>query len=381
MDPKFIHLRLHSEYSIADSVIRIPALVKQTAAEGLPAAAVTDIGNLFGLVKFYKACQAAGIKPIVGADMQVEDEAAAGGYATLVMLCANDTGYRNLKELITRSFVENYRQGTPVVRAEWLTEAAVEGLIVLSGARAGVIGQLLHDNKADSAAARIRHYSKLFNGDFFLELQRTGRTGEDQYIEGAVQLAAELQCPVVATNDVRFLGRGEFEAHEARTCVQSGYTLDDASRPRHFSDQQYLRSADEMAELFSDLPEALQNSVEIARRCNVELQLGHSVLPDYEIPTNEAPAEYLASIARAGLDQRLAKEKLSAAQRKAYDERLSIELDVIAGMGFPGYFLIVADFIRWAKENGVPVGPGRGSGAGSVVAWAIGITGPGPAGV
>jgi len=349
-------------------------LVQQAAESGFPAIAVTDQGNLFGLVKFYKACLAAGVKPIIGADLQVEDEAAAEGYAPLVFLCRNDAGYQNLKRLITRSYVENQVNGVPVVKNDWLDEDSVAGLIVLSAGCAGVVGQTFLDGRIEQSRERIEYYSQLFAGDFFIELQRTGRVGEDRYISGIVSLAAELGCPLVASNDARFLSRDEFEAHEARTCVQGGYVLEDTRRPRIYSDQQYLRTAEEMVELFSDLPEALQNTVEIAKRCSVTLELGNSVLPDYEIPSDETPAQYLGTLAREGLDVRLSGYELSKEDRLAYDERLDVELGVIDGMGFPGYFLIVADFIRWAKENGVPVGPGRGSGAGSIVAWAIGIT-------
>jgi DNA polymerase-3 subunit alpha len=374
LQPGFIHLHLHSEYTLADSVVRLPALVKKTAELNMPAVAVTDQGNLFGLVKFYKACLKAGVKPLVGADIFVAAPDTTDGYAALVLLCRNDVGYQNLKRLITRSYVEGKQNGVPVVQREWLTSESVSGLIALSGGRTGAIGQWLQNDREAHAVAAIKADVELFNGDYFLEIQRTDRPGEDVYNEKLVGLAAKLHCPIVATNDVRFLTQDEFEAHEARTCVQGGYTLEDQRRPRNYSDKQYLRSAEEMQELFRDLPEALQNTVEIAKRCNVTLQLGNSVLPDYDIPTDETPAEYLASIAREGLSKRLQGRDQDKAEQQKYADRLAIELSVIADMGFPGYFLIVADFIRWAKENGVPVGPGRGSGAGSLVAWAIEIT-------
>jgi DNA polymerase-3 subunit alpha len=369
----FVHLRVHSEYSIVDSVIRLPALAPTVSKAGMPAVALTDKNNLFGLVKFYKSALQAGIKPIVGADVLLEDTAARDGYAALVLLARNETGYLNLKCLITLSYTEGKRNGIPVIQQEWLKKHS-EGLIALSGGREGVIGQLLLDGKKPQAEKLLRRAVKQFAGDFYLELERTGRPGEEDYIKAAVALAAKTECPVVATNDVRFLRQDEFEAHEARTCIQSGYVLDDTSRPRLYSEQQYLRTPEEMSELFADLPEALENTVEIAKRCTVPLELGKSVLPDYEIPTGDSPAAYLERVAKEGLEGRLANRELTAAERKIYDERLQRELGVINEMGFPGYFLIVADFIRWAKENGVPVGPGRGSGAGSVVAWAMGIT-------
>jgi DNA polymerase-3 subunit alpha len=374
LQPGFVHLHLHSEYTLADSVVRLPALVKKTAQLNMPAVAVTDQGNLFGLVKFYKACLKAGVKPLVGADIFIAAPDTKDGYAVLVLLCRNDVGYQNLKRLITRSYVEGKQNGVPVVQREWLTSESVSGLIALSGGRTGAIGQWLQNDREAHAVAAIKADLELFNGDYFLEIQRTDRPGEDVYNERLVGLAAKLRCPIVATNDVRFLTQDEFEAHEARTCVQGGYTLEDQRRPRNYSDKQYLRSTEEMQELFRDLPEALQNTVEIAKRCNVTLQLGNSVLPDYDIPTDESPAEYLASIAREGLSKRLQGREQDETEQQKYADRLAIELAVIADMGFPGYFLIVADFIRWAKENGVPVGPGRGSGAGSLVAWAIEIT-------
>jgi DNA polymerase-3 subunit alpha len=340
----------------------------------MPAVAVTDQGNLFGLVKFYKASLAAGIKPIIGADLFVEVPDARDGYAPLVFLCRNDVGYQNLKNLITRSYIEGQQNGIPVVQADWLNKESVAGLITLSCGRDGAIGQWLLDGRGEQAAALVSLYMDLFAGDFFIELQRTGRVGEESYVEAAVRLASRLGCPVVATNDVRFLTEDEFEAHEARTCVQGGYILEDRSRPRNYSEQQYLRSPEEMQALFSDLPEALENTVEIAKRCNVTLQLGMSVLPDYEIPTAESPEQYLAGMAQAGLTERLEDRPQTDDEHAKYVQRLERELGVISEMGFSGYFLIVADFIHWAKTNDVPVGPGRGSGAGSLVAWSIGIT-------
>jgi DNA polymerase-3 subunit alpha len=374
LQASFVHLHLHSEYSIVDSVVRLKKLVEKTAAGGAPAVALTDLGNLFGLVKFYKACLAAGVKPIIGAELRIEDAAATAGYAPLVLLCRDNEGYANLKRLITRSYIEGKRNGEAVVSAEWLTPESVAGLIALSAARDGVVGQCILDGKLELAEARVQDFLNLFGGDFFLELQRTGRAGEEKYVEEAVRLAARSDCPVVATNDVRFLSAAEFEAHEARTCVIGGYLLDDRGRPRNYSESQYLRTPAEMQELFRDIPEALENTVQIACRCNVTLNLGNSVLPEYEIPTGETPAEYLASIAREGLRERLAGLELAPENLARYEQRLERELGVISDMGFPGYFLIVADFIRWAKQNGVPVGPGRGSGAGSLVAWVIGIT-------
>ncbi|NND54497.1 MAG: DNA polymerase III subunit alpha [Gammaproteobacteria bacterium] len=374
MSAEFVHLHLRSEYSLVDSVIRIPQLVDAVANSGMPAVAITDHCNLFAAVKFYKAALAAGVKPIFGADVLVGSDDPQAPLDSLVLLCRNDEGYLHLKQLITRAYTEGQCNGTPVIHTDWLTGESVAGLIALSGAREGTLGRLLLDDQPELARDYLAGSVELFGGDFYIEIQRTGRDQEDLYVQRAVQLASDAGCALVATNDVRYLHADEFEAHEARTCVQGGYTLDDQRRPRLYSDQQFLRSAQEMQLLFADLPEALANTVVIAQRCNVALQLGHSVLPDYEVPAGETTATYLAALSRQGLDEKLADRELSREQREVYDERLQVELDVITSMDFPGYFLIVADFIRWAKENGVPVGPGRGSGAGSLVAWVVGIT-------
>jgi len=374
MKAEFVHLHLHSEYSLADSVIRVPELVAAAADAGMPAVAVTDHCNLFAVVKFYKAALKAGVKPIVGADVLVAEADERAPQDRLVLLCRNDEGYTNLKQLITRSYIEGQRNGVPIIQSDWLNCESVSGLIALSAAREGALGRLLIEGQEDLARDFLAGYRELFSGDFFVELQRTGRADEDVYTERAVKLASAAGCALVATNDVRYRRAEEFEAHEARTCIHGGYTLDDRGRPRLYSDQQYLRSPAEMKLLFGDLPEALENSVVIAQRCNLTLHLGSPSLPDYEVPAGETAASHLAKMASSGLEEKLSGRELSADQRKLYMDRLQTELEVISEMEFPGYFLIVADFIRWARENDVPVGPGRGSGAGSLVAWVIGIT-------
>jgi DNA polymerase-3 subunit alpha len=374
LNTEFVHLHVHSEYSLVDSIVRLPALVEGAASTGQAAIAVTDQGNMFGLVKFFKAALAAGVKPVVGADVMVSTPHTKAGYARLVLLCKDAAGYLNLKQLITRSYVEGQHNGIPVIAESWLEGPEVAGLIALSGGRESALAGLLGARRFDEAAAWLAHYRNIFSGDFYIELQRTGRPGDEDYVGRAVNLASSAACPVVATNDVRFLAPAEFEAHEAKTCIQGGYTLDDSSRPRNYSDQQYLRSTDEMSTLFADLPEALQNTVEIAKRCNVSLEFGKSFLPEYEIPGGATPDQQLKQLARDGLDAKLAGKGQTPEERLVYEQRLARELDVISEMGYPGYFLIVADFISWARNNGVPVGPGRGSGAGSLVAWVIGIT-------
>jgi DNA polymerase-3 subunit alpha len=377
-DPRFIHLRLHTEYSLVDGLIDIKALVKRCAKLGMPAVAVTDQFNLFALVKFYKAAQGEGLKPVAGADLWVCNEADPASPYLLTLFVQNEAGYRALTELISRGYRENQRQGVPQIMAEWL-EARNEGLIALSGGRQGQIGRALLAGNRDEARRVLEHWLGVFGDRFYLELQRTGRPGEEEYLAGAVELALGCDAPVVATNDVRFLDPGDFEAHEARVCINQGRVLEDPRRPRDYSEQQYLKSPAEMAELFADLPEALENSVEIAKRCNIRLTLGKNFLPRFPVPEGKTTAEFFAEESRKGLRERLAVRppigKGTPEQRaKAYRERLELEIGVINQMDFPGYFLIVADFIRWAKSHGIPVGPGRGSGAGSLVAYALKIT-------
>lgn len=376
MTPGFVHLRLHTEYSLLDSVIRVPELMELAAKQAMPALALTDQGNLFALVKFYKEAQQRGIKPIIGADLRLRDPD-SDQFHLFTLLCCDMNGYRKLSALITRSFQTGQQRGLPMLEPEWL-DAGTEGLIALSGGVQGELGRALLAERDISAP--LATWQRWFPERFYIELQRTGREGEEPYLHAAVELAARYKLPVVATNDVRFLHRTDFEAHEARVCIQEGRTLNDPRRPHRYSDQQYLRSEAEMLELFADIPEALENSVEIARRCNLNLQMGQNYLPAYPVSDGLSIEQFLRKEAQAGLERRLVIQSagLGAEEREAreqpYRERLALELDVIVNMGFPGYFLIVADFIRWAKQNGVPVGPGRGSGAGSLVAYALEIT-------
>ncbi|ROR32229.1 DNA polymerase III subunit alpha [Inmirania thermothiophila] len=368
----FVHLRVHSEYSLVDGIVRIPQLVARAAELGMPAVAVTDQCNLFAMVKFYRAALARGVKPVVGVDAWLADPAGEPG--RVVLLCQDGAGYRNLTRLVSRSYIEGQHGGRPVLEPAWLEEAS-GGLIALSGGAEGVLGRALLQERADEAERWLGFFGRCFPGRFYLEVHRLGRPHDEAHLHAAVGFAAAHGLPVVATNDVRFLLREDFEAHEARVCIHEGRTLDDPARPRRYTEAQYLRGPQEMAELFADLPEALANAVEIARRCNLELTLGRSVLPDFPLPPGEDAPGFLARQAREGLARRLAAHGPAPGHDEAaYRERLERELEVITGMGFAGYFLIVADFIRWAREHGVPVGPGRGSGAGSLVAYALGIT-------
>ncbi|MFV2059572.1 MAG: DNA polymerase III subunit alpha [Gammaproteobacteria bacterium] len=378
MQSNFVHLHLHSEYSISDGLIRIKPLIKATVDAAMPAIAITDQNNLFAMVKFYRAAQAAGIKPIIGTELWVHENDDSITPTRIVLLCKSISGYRNMTHLISKCFMEGQRRGMPMLNMAWL-EGHSDGLIALSCASRGNIGEALLKNNNDDAERLLQKWLALFPDNFYLELQRTGRAQEEDHLHLAVDLALKYDVPVVATNDVQFIETQDFDAHEARVCINQGRTLDDPRRPKNYSPQQYLRSPSEMMELFSDIPEAIENTVNIAMRCNLELTLGKNFLPNYPVPGDTNIEDFLAQESRAGLEKRLATLfDVTATDfpeiRKAYDERLVFELDVINEMGFPGYFLIVADFIKWAKEQLIPVGPGRGSGAGSLVAYALTIT-------
>lgn len=378
MSQTFVHLHVHTEYSLVDGFVRIPALVEKLAAAQMPACAVTEQSNLFSLVKFYRASQAAGIKPIIGVDVWISGDDQFDQSSRLVLLCQNGIGFRSLCRLVTRSYYEGQVRGVPMLRRDWL-EGNVDGLIALSAGLAGDFGQLLVSGRAQLAEQRLKKWLTMFPDRYYIELQRTGRESEEFYIEASVDLASRLNVPVVATNDVRFLSVDDFDAHEARVCIHSGRVLADPRRPRIYSEQQYLRTQDEMVALFDDLPEAIENSVEIARRCNLELDLGRDLLPEFPLPEGTDLDGYLIEQSRAGLAGRMRRHAKAIADdaaqcSSAYEQRLQLELDVITKMGFSGYFLIVADFVRWSREQGIPVGPGRGSGTGSLVAYALGIT-------
>ncbi len=390
MSNNFIHLNLHTEFSLVDGIVRLKPLLKTLQEAGMPAIAITDQSNLYALVKLYQACLGAGIKPIMGADLWLKNQEEPAKPFRLLILCQNNDGYLNLKKLISLSYLQGQHLGKAMIEQSWLAEHS-SGLIALLGKESDV-GQLLLEGKNSAAEQAIRFYQKLFPDNLYLELQRTSRAGDETYLHQAVKLAGQMNLPVVATNAVRFLHKDDFSAHEARVCVNQGRVLADKHRPHDYSDEQYFKSSEEMTELFEDIPEALENSVEIAKRCNMTLNLGENFLPDFPIPESLSMDEYFRQLSHEGLNKRfhqlfgddysceqkkdpLNKQKDEYQEKvKLYRERLDIELDVITQMGFPGYFLIVADFIKWSKENDVPVGPGRGSGAGSLVAYALTIT-------
>ena len=377
MQNSFVHLHLHTEYSLVDGIVRIKPLFKAAVESGMPAIALTDQSNLFAVVKFFRAAQAAGVKPIFGSDVWIVNKEDPDKPHRTVFLSQTYDGYINLTRLISRSYQKGQHRGVPMVSFEWL-EGATDGLIVLLGP-GSEIGQSLINSGVEQAQAIVKKWQELFPDRLYLEILRTGRPSEEDHLHASIALAQNTGLPVVASNDVHFLKQADFDAHEARVCINEGRVLSDNRRPKRFSNNQYLRTSEEMTELFSDIPEALENTLEIAKRCNVELTLGKNYLPDFPVPEGMTMEEYFGHLSREGLEERLQiildKDALDYAEkREIYDTRLQVELDVINNMGFPGYFLIVADFIKWAKDNDIPVGPGRGSGAGSLVAYALTIT-------
>ena len=369
----FVHLRLHTEFSLNDSVVRVPDLIQSVAAAGMPAVAVTDQSNLFAMVKFYREALGNGLKPIVGVDLLVHEAGERQQPSRITLLCQSQTGYRNVTRLVSRAYQEGQKRGIPTIDRSWLSSDTLEGLIALSCAAEGDVGRALVNSRDGEADRALDFWLELFPDRFYVELQRIGRPEDESYIAAAVAIAGRRGVPVVATNDVRFLKQDDFESHEARVCIHDGAFLADSGRVRRYTRQQYLRTPQEMQEMFADVPEALANSVEIARRCTLPLKLGEARLPKYPVPGGTTTEDFMRSEATRGLEERLA-GVVDPSQWGEYRERLRIELDVICQMGFAGYFLIVADFIRWARENGVPVGPGRGSGAGSLVAFSLRIT-------
>jgi len=372
--PRFVHLRMHSEYSVSDGIVRIDGAVERAGADGMPALALTDASNLFGLVKFYTAARRAGVKPVIGADCWIQNEADRDKPYRLLLLCASREGYLRLCELLSRAWLKNQHRARAEIAPGWLADGGSAGLIALSGAAAGDVGQALLGDQMDAAERLARRWAELFPGRYYIELQRHGAPHAEVLVARSVELATRAGLPVVATHPVQFLDAAEFKAHEARVCIAQGYVLGDQRRPRLFTPEQYFKTQEEMAALFADIPQALDNSLEIARRCNLEIQLGKSRLPAFPTPPGVTIDDFLRAEAEAGLARRLEKLGVAGEQAARYAERLTFEIGTIVQMGFAGYFLIVADFINWAKSNGVPVGPGRGSGAGSLVAYSLGIT-------
>jgi DNA polymerase-3 subunit alpha len=376
MSSEFIHLRVHSDYSMMDGLNKVKPLLDECVNQEMPAIALTDQMNMCGLVKFYSEAHNRGIKPIIGTDFWVQDLSESPNIFRLTLLATDNEGYKNITVLISKAYQRGHVDHRPVIDKAWLVEHQ-SGIIILSGATRGDLGEALLKDNQRAATQIAEFYQTHFPDRYYIELIRTGRANENQYIKAAVVFAEQHNLPVVATNEVCFIAAENFAAHEIRVSIHDGYTLEDSRRPKHYSPQQYLRSEEEMVALFDDIPEAIINTVEIAKRCNVTVQLGTYFLPNF--PTGDLSTEdFLIKVSKEGLERRLLKlfpnESERAEKRIEYDERLDIELKVINQMGFPGYFLIVMEFIQWSKDNGIPVGPGRGSGAGSLVAYALDIT-------
>ncbi len=374
--PQFVHLRVHSDFSMVDGLAKTKPIVARTEELAMPALAITDQMNLCGLVRFYGGAHGAGIKPIIGADFWLKSDQFPDEPSRILVLAKNNQGYKNLTLLISDAYLRGHVFHRPVIDKEWLAKYK-EGLILISGAKDGDLGKAILKGNPKLIEETLAFYEQHFSDHFYIELQRTARAQEEEYLHGAVEVAAARNIPVVATNEVVFLHEKDFDAHEIRVAIHDGYTLEDKNRPKRFSKEQYLKTSEQMQALFSDIPEALENTVEIAKRCNVTVQLGTYFLPDY--PTGDLAIEdFLVKVSRDGLEERLQflfpDENDRKEKRGEYDDRLQVELDVINQMGFPGYFLIVMEFIQWSKDNGIPVGPGRGSGAGSLVAYALKIT-------
>ncbi|MFE1719856.1 DNA polymerase III subunit alpha, partial [Acinetobacter baumannii] len=371
---QFVHLGIYTEFSITESIVRIPDLVKTAVKDEMPALALTDLSNLHAAVKFYNSCLKKGIKPILGSTIRLND---AQHRATL--LAMSDIGWKGLTEIVSRGFIEGQQLSIPCVQKEWVLEQH-QDIIVLLGQHSDV-GQMLCSSNPQKAEPLLEEWIEKFGNRVYLALTRTDRPGEEDFIQEAAKLAAKYNVGVVAHNDVHFIEKEDFEAHEARVCIADGYVLADDRRPRLYSPEQYFKTSDEMIELFSDIPSAIENTYQIAKRCNVTLKLGTYFLPEYPIPDGFTIDTYFEHLSKEGLEERLnylyPVEKRGEDWpeiRKPYDERIDYEVGIILKMGFPGYFLIVMDFIQWAKNNGVPVGPGRGSGAGSLVAYSLKIT-------
>lgn len=377
-NPPFIHLRLHSEYSIVDGLVRIDGAISAAVKDQQPALAITDLSNVFGMVKFYKEARSKGLKPLIGCDVWISNDQHRDKPNRLLLLVKNHTGYLQLCELLTQAWLTNQHIGRAEIRSEWLAALTPGGLIALSGAHFGDIGVALENGNLDAARRCAQQWATIFPDHFYIEIQRVNQTNMAAQVRQSVALAAELNLPVVATHPIQFIDASEFTAHEARTCIAEGEMLANGRRIRRFNEDYYFKSQAEMQTLFADLPGALANSVEIAKRCNLVLELGKPKLPLFPTPPGVTIDEFLVSEAEAGLQQRLVQlypdRQEREKQQDKYASRLKFETDTIIKMGFPGYFLIVAEFISWAKNNGVPVGPGRGSGAGSLVAYSLKIT-------
>ena len=377
MTPQFVNLRMHSEYSVTDSTVRLDSAIKKVKEQGVGALGLTDLNNIFGGLIFYTHARKAGVKAIMGCDLIIENESDREKPYRMAVLCQNHDGYKNLCEIQTHAWLKNQYMGRGETKLQWLLDHN-EGLIILSGGPEGEIAQLCLAGKKAEALALAKKMKAAFGDRFYLELQRAGRPSDEAVVRYHLSIAAECDIPVVATHPIQFLEPEDFDAHDIRVCIARGEVLADKGRAKLYSREQYFKSPEEMISLFSDVPSAIANTVEIAKRCNLEGVLSKPQLPLFPTPDGMSLDDYIDQLSHEGLEQRLEFLYPDKAQRDKerprYEERLQFELGIIKKMGFPGYFLIVQDFINWSKQNGVAVGPGRGSGAGSLVAYSLRIT-------
>ena len=371
MNNNFIHLHLHSEYSISDSLIRIKDLINEAKERNSPAVAITDFNNLFSLVKFYKLAIKNGVKPIIGIELELKNNKNSIASSRVVLLCKNMQGFKNLSNLITDSYVNLNDDNKFFISKEELAKRA-EGLIALSGGIYGDLAYAIKLEKIDEIESSISYWKKNFPDSFYIEITRIGKEYEDEYLSQVLEIAEKHNLPLVASNDVRFISKNDFQAHEVRVCINNGTYLKDEKRKSEYNENQYLKTSEEMESLFSDIPSAIENSLEIAKRCNIQLPLGEIAMPIFPLDDGEDENKYFNSLVMQSLHSKLLDKKI--ANKEPYVNRIKKELDVIIKMGYAGYFLIVSDFVMWAKNNSIPVGPGRGSGAGSLVAYVLNIT-------
>ena len=365
----FSHLRVSSEYSISQGLLTVNQIVQNAVQKSIPSVAMTDRANMFGLVKFFDKCEASGIKPISGCSINAifkdEDES-----YELLCLAKTNKGHKNLMKIISNAH-NNSSFSSPIIKFEDLVELK-DDIIVISGGKGSHIFESLRRNNLTDTEKKIDQFTKYFKDDFVIEIQRTNRIDESDYIEKVVPLSIKKSIPVIATNDVLFSSPEDYEIHETKVCINTGKTLNDPNREKIFSDQQYFKSSEEMINLFKEGAPFIDNTNEISKKCNVSLKTKGYFLPEYPVPKEHNFDSFLADLSHERLKKYL--ESFDKQKKVEYFKRLDYELEQIKTMGFSSYFLIVYDFIQWSKNNDVPVGPGRGSGAGSLVAFALGIT-------
>ena len=372
--PDFVHLHIHSEFSLLDGANRIKDLPVRAKELGMKAMAITDHGVMYGVIDFYKACKKEGIKPIIGCEVYVasrtrfDKEPQDKKYYHLILLAKNNKGYQNLSKLVSLGFTEGYYY-KPRIDLEIL-EKYHEGIICLSGCLAGSVSQAILNGNIEEAENVAKWHKNVFGEDYYLEIQNNGVKEQVMVNQKIIQIARRLDIPIVATNDAHYLKREDAYNHEVLLCIQTGKRITDEDRMRFETDELYVKSPEEMSEYFKNFPDAIENTVKIAEKCNVEFEFGHTILPNYDVPEEYATHyDYFKKLCDDGIKKRYGENP-----SQEILDRAEYELKIISQMGYVDYYLIVWDYINYAKSIGIPVGPGRGSGAGSILAYAIGIT-------